>query len=357
MVRTYVCWVALFLAGCASARPSPGTCEGGKAWTQVCATLDATSWLRDGVVLVGDRDGVLLTWRRGQATARTPMRIASATKWVAAAVFLSAIERGEMTLETRASEHLPWWTRDPEDPRSRVTLGDLLSFTSGLEGTPLQVRCVNQARSDVQRCAREIYDRWFVHEPGATFFYSPGHMHVAAAMLERATGKRFQELFARDVVARLGLDPGTRYVMAGPGHPRIAGGLSMRAGDYAVFLRRVLDGSYLPKSQALWWVDHVAARGARIGYSPLTQANLTWHYSLGAWKECPKANYDAECAKSQVYSSPGAYGFYPWIDRDRGYWAVLATERSIWANPSKASVLAGLELAPAIARALGTEAP
>ena len=37
-----------------------------------------------------------------------------------------------LTLDTRAYELLDYWTRDPADPRSRVTLRHLLSFVSGV---------------------------------------------------------------------------------------------------------------------------------------------------------------------------------------------------------------------------------
>ena len=34
----------------------------------------------------------------------------------------------------RAHEYVPWWTRDPADAKSNVTLRHLLSFTSGFGG-------------------------------------------------------------------------------------------------------------------------------------------------------------------------------------------------------------------------------
>jgi hypothetical protein len=38
---------------------------------------------------------------------------------------------GGLTLDDLAYERLEYWTRDPDDPRSRVTLRHLLSFVSG----------------------------------------------------------------------------------------------------------------------------------------------------------------------------------------------------------------------------------
>jgi hypothetical protein len=55
-----------------------------------------------------------------------------------------------------------------------------------------------------------------------------------------------------------------------------------------------------------------------------------------------------------VISSPGAFGFTPWIDRDTGYYAIIGTLNT---NSSgkvvKASIDAAQALKPAIRTALG----
>jgi hypothetical protein len=39
-----------------------------------------------------------------------------------------------------------------------------------------------------------------------------------------------------------------------------------------------------------------------------------------------------------VYSSAGAFGFYPWIDAATGRWGVVALQRSLLARPARDSV-------------------
>jgi len=58
-----------------------------------------------------------------------------------------------------------------------------------------------------------------------------------------------------------------------------------------------------------------------IGSSPFANAGLHFHYGLAAWLECPPPA--TNCA---VLSSPGAFGFTPWFDRDSGYYAILGME-------------------------------
>ncbi len=58
-----------------------------------------------------------------------------------------------------------------------------------------------------------------------------------------------------------------------------------------------------------------------IGNSPFANTGLNFHYGLAAWLECPPPA--TNCA---VLSSPGAFGFTPWFDRDSGYYAILGME-------------------------------
>jgi len=50
-----------------------------------------------------------------------------------------------------------------------------------------------------------------------------------------------------------------------------------------------------------------------------------WRYALGCWRECLGGAYVPSCEGPGVLSSPGAFGFYPWLDAARGYWGVVAT--------------------------------
>ena len=51
------------------------------------------------------------------------------------------------------------------------------------------------------------------------------------------------------------------------------------------------------------------------------KAGLDFHYGLASWTECapPAVN-------CPVISSPGAFGFTPWVDREDGYYAIIGME-------------------------------
>jgi hypothetical protein len=46
----------------------------------------------------------------------------------------------------------------------------------------------------------------------------------------------------------------------------------------------------------------------------------TWHYAVGHWVE------DDPKVGDGAFSSPGAFGFYPWIDASKTYYGILARE-------------------------------
>jgi hypothetical protein len=52
-------------------------------------------------------------------------------------------------------------------------------------------------------------------------------------------------------------------------------------------------------------------------YAPIP-ADESWHYSLGHWVE------DDPLVGDGAFSSPGAFGFYPWIDASKTNYGVLA---------------------------------
>ena len=87
---------------------------------------------------------------------------------------------------------------------------------------------------------------------------------------------------------------------------------------YATFLRKLL-GNQLQLG-ALLGSDPVCTNPDTCPsavYSPVA-GDLSWHYSLGHWVEDDPVHGDG------AFSSPGALGFYPWIDAGKKSYGVLA---------------------------------
>jgi len=112
----------------------------------------------------------------------------------------------------------------------------------------------------------------------------------------------------------------------GTTNPLIAGGLRTSMKEYANFLALVFhrgtSRGLTIGTPALY--DEQAREVSPapiIDYSPVQAIGLPYHYGLTAWLGCgtPATGCDD-------LSSPGAFGFTPWLDRAAGYYAILGME-------------------------------
>ena len=122
-------------------------------------------------VNVGDESGTLFKWDSpGFSSSSTYMAGASLSKWPAAVMISGLVHDGTMTYEDLARKYLPWWTQDPADPRSRVKLWHLLSFTSGYSYDAQASPACNYVPAPRRflTCAESLYNNsgTYSHEPG-----------------------------------------------------------------------------------------------------------------------------------------------------------------------------------------------
>lgn len=85
-----------------------------------------------------------------------------------------------------------------DDPRRRITVGHLLSMSSGLESTSFGSRYGRWVSSP--NWVRYALQQSVVHEPGGRLVYSTGDTHLMSAALTRASGRSTHEL-ARELLA------------------------------------------------------------------------------------------------------------------------------------------------------------
>lgn len=251
--------------------------------------------------------------------------IASASKLVSGLTILRLVDQGFLTLDSTTGAVLGW-----TGPQAAITLRQLLSFTSGL---PPEAGCTLLAGIDLADCVALISQMDLIAPPGTRFDYGSTHLHVAARMAEVAAGQSWSNVFAAQLKTPLGLGADMTYYTAprqgiGTTNPLVAGGLRATMNEYARVLQLEFDrGTY--QGNTLIGASLFATQAtepypdAAIGNSPFQKIGIDYHYGLAAWLECP-----APAVNCAVLSSPGAFGFTPWVDRDGGYYAILAMEVS-----------------------------
>jgi hypothetical protein len=221
-------------------------------------------------------------------TATSSMNIASASKWLYASY---VAQKRDGTLTAADIKYL--------------------TFTSGY--TNFSTCLPGQT---VGGCA--AYQSNGVHDTvtDGKFFYDGGHMQNHASLVMNL-GSYVTGTLAAEIQTQLGTDVGLSY-----SQPQLAGGAVSTPQDYAVFLRKLLNGqlrmaSLLGTNAVCTNPSATATPACTTALASPLPATLNWHYSLGHWVE-------DDAASDGSFSSAGAFGFYPWINKDKTLYGIVA---------------------------------
>jgi D-alanyl-D-alanine-carboxypeptidase/D-alanyl-D-alanine-endopeptidase len=295
-------------------------------FAQVDAAANA-AFVAQGISGMGlsiyDRNGVKVFERMyGTFSADQRVAIASASKLVSGVVIFSLIDKNYLSLDSTTGTILGW-----TGPQAAITLRQLLSFTSGL---PPSHACTAISNITLADCVDLIAQETLIATPGTRFDYGSTHLHVAARMAEVQTNLPWNTIFANELRTPLGLSALVQYYTSpraglGTTNPLIAGGMRASMNEYARILQFVYDKGRWQGSQLIGETVFNAQAvepypNVVIGNSP---APPGWNvrYGLAAWLECT-----TPATGCTSISSPGAFGFMPWIDRTAGYYAILGME-------------------------------
>lgn len=162
----------------------------------------------------------------------------------------------------------------------------------------------------VEACFNHRDNNQFTAKNVDHFFYGGGHDQKLAVDL--GLGSLTGAEFGKEIRAYLGTDLNIDF-----GSPQPAGGMMASPSDYGKFLRKILSGELRMKDYL--GKNPVCTQPASCAQALESPVPLAWHYSLNHWVEDDPSGDGA-------FSSPGAFGFYPWISADRQWYGVLARE-------------------------------
>lgn len=295
IVRPLFAWLALGLlsacgGGSSSNGPSPPTdATRASAVAQTASAHPDCNPAQLGPYYweIGDRDGPKAGASVGADAPgpQTVMSIASASKWVYAAYVVEKVG-------VRAAD-LPY-----------------LNFTSGYSLFRLPLCRVFDT---VGSCLTG--NDALNPDTVGRYFYDSGHMQQHAGTV-MGLGPLGNAALTEEIGGVL-RGPGETFGLAYT-QPQLAGGLAGSASSYAQFLRRILRGE-LAIGAALGTnkvcTNPTTCDTAVAAPVPRTES---WNYSLGHWVE------DDPAVGDHAFSSAGALGFYPWIDRTKTLYGILA---------------------------------
>jgi CubicO group peptidase (beta-lactamase class C family) len=263
--------------------------------------------------------------------ANTRQRIASCSKWLSAALVMTFVDEGKLNIDDTIGKYLPVMTLHG---KGKITIWQCLSHLTGIKQTGLGESDEEDAGKGLSKF-KNLKNQWpsmeaaidsiakskMEGEPGKIFHYGNVGLQIAAAVIEKISGKSFETLFEERIAKPCEM-PQTDFGKTNV--PLAAGGAWSTTNDYLHFLEMILNkGMYKgkrvlsEKSIAAMQVNY--AKDTRIVYSPAQAGN--WGYGFGEWV----MNITSDGKTSNAVSSPGLFGSFPWVDNEKSYCAMLFT--------------------------------
>ena len=272
-------------------------------------------------VVVGPRDAVLHRYSVGAMRSSTRLPIASASKWLTAAMVMALVDRGRLSLDDRVERFLPAFGGD----KAGMTVRQLLSHSSGLT----TAACVGDPTGTLAQCVTSLAtDSTLAAAPGREFHYSNDGYQVAGRIVEVLTGTSFERAF-EDLVGRPVGMRHTRFDTIGgvrTRNPAPAASAVSTVDDYRRFLAMVAHGGMAGSRRVLSAasvaeIERDQVHGLDTSHDPAVAITHIPTYGLGVWRDVTNA-----ADQAQVVSGNGALGFYPWLDLVHQTYGIVAVD-------------------------------
>jgi len=156
----------------------------------------------------------------------TAFEIGSVTKTMTAALLAEFIARGEVALSDPVAKLLPPGTRVPSFNGREITIGQIVTHTSGLPPLPPGYRPPDPSNPYAGATERDLLDALaatqLTREPGSKWEYSNFAMMVLSYALAKRSGKDYEALLRERLFMPLGMNE--TYVARRPSNVHLAQG-------------------------------------------------------------------------------------------------------------------------------------
>ncbi|WP_167517136.1 serine hydrolase domain-containing protein [Hydrotalea flava] len=273
------------------------------------------------VCMVYKEGKIVFKQEEGDIKTNTQIPIAGSSKWLTAALVMTFVEQGKLSLDDKVSNYLPIFATYG---KAYITIRQCLSHLTGIQSPPgivgvLQKNKYVTLEEEVNAFAskREIQDN-----PGVAFRYSNIGLNIAARVVEVISKKQFDQLMAERIFRPLNMRNSSFYSNRAV-NP--SDGAVTTAADYMNFLAMLLNNGVfnnrrILSEKAIEEMEKAETNLSMIQYAPAIATG--YNYGLGAWI----IGVNAQGIRTAM-ASPGATGCYPWIDRCHNY-AALIFEKS-----------------------------
>lgn len=204
--------------------------------------------LFNGTVLVAEHDNVILKKGYGYANFEwnilnepdTKFRLGSITKQFTAMLIMQLVEKGLVKLDGHISDYLPYY---PKKTGDIITVHQLLSHTSGIFNLTNDREFFRKDRFltlNAEELTKKFSDKELDFEPGTKWNYSNSGYIVLGAIIEKVTGKPYEQVLQENIFTPLG--------MSSTGYDHLETIISKRASGYDRGFGTVRNAAYIDMS-------------------------------------------------------------------------------------------------------------
>ncbi|MFZ4058657.1 MAG: serine hydrolase domain-containing protein, partial [Ferruginibacter sp.] len=172
--------------------------------------------------------------------------IASCSKWLSAALVMTFVDEGKLSLEDSVGKYLPYMT---SYGKGGIKIWHCLAHLTGIKTGSLKESIkITSTASSMDDAIKAFAALPFEGKPGKTFHYSNTGLQITAAVIEKISGKDFRTLFQE----RIALPCEMNQTDFGTGNiPLPAGGARSTPEDYIHFLSMILNKGKFNGKQVL----------------------------------------------------------------------------------------------------------
>ena len=167
----------------------------------------------NGAVLVAENGKVIFKMGYGMANMEwnipvetdTKFRLGSITKQFTSMLILQLVQEGKIKLDGKLTDYLPDYRKDTGD---RITIHQLLNHTSGIPsytGMPNFFQDVSRNPYSVSDFVKKFTSGDLEFEPGTKFKYNNSGYFLLGAIVERVTGKPYEQVLKERIFDPLGM--------------------------------------------------------------------------------------------------------------------------------------------------------
>jgi CubicO group peptidase (beta-lactamase class C family) len=277
---------------------------------------------------------VFLVWKDGKSvyeksgsddfTAKSQAPMAGAANWMIAALVMTYVDEGKLSLDDKVSKYIPIFATYL---KSYITIRNCLTNTTGIrtgEDEASEVMPKSKYPSLEEEVNAYASKRDIASNPSTNFFYSPVGPNIAARVLEVIAKKSFDRLMMERIQRPLKLRS-TTFANEEGGALNASAGAHTCATDYMIFLTMLLnkgiyDDKRILSEKAVEEMETPQFAGLPVKFSPKTIQEFK--YGLGAW-----ITESSSSGASSVLTCPDFAGIIPFMDKCHNYAAILFVEK------------------------------